>query len=387
MKKNSIIKTLSIGLSCVLLSACSTLFDTDNTPSPTPLTNFNAEITPHELWNRSPNSGVGRNCNDYLKLAVASNCNAVFTASRDGKVSATEKNTGRSLWNTEACTEITAGPGIADGLVYVGGADGTVVALRQDNGGIVWRAKVATEILAAPAGANGIVLIKTVDGHLYGLSAKDGHSIWSYQQTEPTLILRGSSTPAIAEGATVAGFANGNLVKLSLTEGTLHWQQAIASAQGTFPVQRMIDIDANPIIYNHTIYAVTYQGQIGSLDFASGKIYWLHELSSFTGITTDGERVYVTDACGNVWAFDSRTGGVIWRQTQLLARNLTAPVIMGCYVVVGDAEGYLHWLSKVDGHFAARTKMDSSGILATPIVDQGILYVVARNGDLAAYSI
>jgi outer membrane protein assembly factor BamB len=57
---------------------------------------------------------------------------------------------------------------------------------------------------------------------------------------------------------------------------------------------------------------------------------------------------------------------------------------MNNYVVVGDGEGYLHWLDKHDGHFAGRIKVGSA-VFATPIVDKNVLYILTNNGNLSSY--
>ena len=81
------------------------------------------------------------------------------------------------------------------------------------------------------------------------------------------------------------------------------------------------------------------------------------------------------------------TGNPVWQQTKLLDRQITGPAVMGNYIVVGDKEGYLHWLSQQDGHFAARVKTSRSGMIVSPLVENGVLYVVTTDGYLMAYKI
>lgn len=381
MKK---IKLLSIGVLSTLLCACSGFFDKDNTPPPSPLVNFKPEARVQTAWSSSPNSGAG---SEYLRLVPAITEHTIYTASKDGTVTATDKQTGRKRWSVDTHVLISGGPSAHDGFVLVGSRDGEVVALREADGKSLWQSKVTSEILAAPAVTQDVALIKSIDGKLTALSTEDGHTLWHYQQTEPTLILRGASTPQISHHDAVVGFANGNLVKLTTNEGSLHWEETVSLPEGSFAIQRMVDIDADPIVLGDHVYAATYQGHIGSFDLATGKQLWNYDTSSYAGIAADHERVYVSDAKSNVWAFDAETGTVDWRQPQLEARNITGPATIGNYVVVGDEQGYLHWMSKQDGHFVARVQMDSSGILAAPIADNNVLYVVSKDGHLAAYTI
>jgi outer membrane protein assembly factor BamB len=53
-------------------------------------------------------------------------------------------------------------------------------------------------------------------------------------------------------------------------------------------------------------------------------------------------------------------------------------------VVVGDFEGYLHWLDKSDGSMVARTRVGSDPITTGVQVVNGILYVQGDGGKLAA---
>lgn len=377
-------KTLAIGTLSALLCACSGFFDKDNTPAPTPLTNFPSEARAHLLWNSSVNAGVG---GDYLKLIPAVNESTIFTADKNGVVTASDKITGRTLWKKSTQTLLSAGPAADSHLVFLGSRKGTVLALSQTNGASLWRTQISSEILAPPAAANGVVLIKSTDGRLTALSESTGRILWHYQQSEPALILRGGSAPQINHNTTVAGFANGRLAKLTLKDGSLLWQQTVAMPEGSFAIQRMVDINADPIIYKNRIYVATYQGKIAALDLTSGREMWSNKISSFTGLAADNTRVYVSDATSHLWAFDAETGAVDWRQPQLEARNITGPNTMDNYVVVGDAEGYLHWLSKQDGHFTARTRTNGNGILATPVVDNHVVYTLTMDGYLSAYTL
>lgn len=382
MKK--MMKKLLITAFSSILCACGSFFDKDNTLPPAPLVHFTPEAKVHSLWNTSTGWGSGNGFYTYVPAVTGQ---AIYTASKNGYVIATNKITGKTLWRINTDARISAGPAATDQFVIVGSRAGDVFALHVTNGKLAWKTHTSSEILAAPVIGHGIVLIKAIDGRLSAFSINDGHALWHYQQTEPSLILRGASAPQISNESVIAGFANGNLAKLTLRNGNLLWVQPVAISDGSFAIQRMIDIDADPIVLGNRVYAVTYQGQIAALDLNSGQVIWTHTLSSYTGMAVDSAHVYVTDAKSHVWAFDKNNGKVAWQQTQLETRGLSGPALLGNNVIVGDAEGYLHWLNKNDGHFVARTRVDLSGIFARPIVDNAIVYVVTRDGQLAAYTL
>ena len=375
-------KIFLLTLAAISLTACG-FFDKDNTPPPKPLTAFKPEISPRLLWSAHAGSGVN---DEYLRMGPTLGARAIYTSSVKGTVTALDKNTGRTLWQVDTRLPVTTSPGTGDGIVVIASRDGDVEALQESDGRMLWKTTVKGEILAKPAVADGSVVVKAVDGYTRALSVRDGHELWSFQQVEPSLILRGSSAPLIAGRDVVVGYANGNLAKLTLARGQLLWMQTIAIPEGLFSIQRMIDIDADPIIHEHRIYAATYQGKIASLAWDSGRILWSHDLSSYTGMIADRDAVYVSDARSHVWSFNADSGSVNWRQPELEYRTVSGPASMGAFVVVGDAQGFLHWLSKRDGHFVARQSAGSA-IYAAPVVENNVLYAITNKGYVLAYRI
>jgi len=367
-----------------LLTACSAFFDTDNTPTPTPLAAYKQEIAPKLLW--STHVGRGAASHDSLKMSPSVGETAIFTASSNGTVTAVEKADGRRRWQTNIKWDITTGPGVGDGIVVIGTRHGEVMALQQTDGQQRWRTTVPGEIIANPAVGGGLVIVKAIDGFTRALSVQDGHEVWAFQQNEPNMILRGASTPLIRDHSVIAGYANGNLAKLDLRDGQLLWQQPMATPTGAFAIQRMIDIDADPILFQHHLYVATYQGRISSLDWTSGRILWTHDISSYTGMAADDNAVYLSDTEGTLWKFHADDGVVNWHDYTLRYRVISGPALIGHYVVVGDAEGYLHWLNKQDGHVADRISLGSA-IYAAPISENGVLYALTNKGSLAAYAL
>lgn len=380
--RNHILKN-SLLLACACsLTACG-FFDKDNTPPPNPLVSFKPQVKPRLVWKTSTGNGAGK---EYLKLTPAMSDNAIFTSSTKGVVTSTAKNNGRTNWSANTGFMLSTGPGAGDGIVVIGSMHGNVIALSEATGNTKWSTSVNGELIANPAVGNGHVIVKSLDGTVTALSVNDGHKLWSFKQVEPDLVLRGASTPIVRDDHVIAGFANGNLASASLSSGQVNWVQQLAVPEGGFAIERMIDIDADPVIYGHRIFAATYQGNIASLDWRYGKQLWSHKISSYTGMTADDNAVYISDAKSHIWSFGADSGLVNWRQTELAERNVSGPASMGNYVVVGDAEGYVHWLDKRDGHFAAREYLGGA-ILAKPLMDGQTMYVLSSTGTLAAYQL
>ncbi|MDH5323727.1 MAG: PQQ-binding-like beta-propeller repeat protein, partial [Gammaproteobacteria bacterium] len=129
------------------------------------------------------------------------------------------------------------------------------------------------------------------------------------------------------------------------------------------------------------------QGRLASLAVESGQVLWAREISSYVGVAADWNSVYTTSDNGEIIALSRRTGQEAWRQTSLLRREPTVPVIFGTSVVVGDLEGYLHFFSVADGTPVARLRFGKAAISAGLTVIADRLYAQNDAGSIAAYAV
>ena len=349
---------------------------------PSELTEFSPEFEPKASWKEDAGDGAGETNSD---LGVWWQNDQLIAVDYEGEVTALNVDTGRHKWDTDLDTAIIAPAGGGMGMVLIGTQKGELIALAENSGEEIWRARVSSEVLARPVAADNVAVVRTADGRVTGLSADTGEIKWSYQRSVPLLSLRGAGAPVIANSMVIAGYDNGKLVALSLTDGKVIWEKSIAVPRGRTELDRLVDIDADPLVLNDTVYAVTYQGNLAGVDLNSGQIVWSREMSSQLGLAADyGEAVYVTDDEGYVWAVQDGTGDALWRQTRLVRRGVTGPAVAGDYIVVGDFEGYLHWIARNDGRFVARQQITDAAIRSQPVVKNGVIYITAVDGTVAA---
>jgi outer membrane protein assembly factor BamB len=381
-------RRVAVVLLTVLLGGCSTISGwfggDDNATPPAKLEEIKDPVQLKELWSRDIGVGYDKQSVNLVPAVLGP---YVLAADRDGRVVELSAETGKKLWETKTDEPISAGPGAGEGLVLVGTSNAEVLALSIDDGSIVWRAPVSSVVLAVPRIDAGVVVIQTADGAIAGLSGKDGHQLWISDHSVPVLTLRGTSSPAVERGAVIAGFASGKVAALTLANGFQVWETSIAIPQGRSELDRLVDVDANPVIVGDTVYVVSFQGKIAIIDLRNGNLGWTRDMSSYTGLGVDFSQVYVTDVDSKVWALSRDNGASVWKQEKLHNRYLTAPEPFGSYVAVGDFEGYLHLLSTYDGHIAGRVRVDRKGIAARPLAVGDVLYVYGKGGTLAAYSL
>ncbi len=98
------------------------------------------------------------------------------------------------------------------------------------------------------------------------------------------------------------------------------------------------------VVVNGVVFALAYNGNLTALDLRSGQIMWKRELGSVNDFIVDGNRIYLVDQNDRVMALTIDGGVTLWTQSDLLHRLLTSPVLYNGNLVVGDSEGYLHWI-------------------------------------------
>jgi outer membrane protein assembly factor BamB len=373
---------LNIFICLLFLTGCAGLGD-DNTPMPTPLTAYPFQFQPVLLWSVATGRGMD---DDYLRLGPVIQQNQIFVASKSGLITALELAHGHKLWQKNIKQIITSGPAVKEGIIIIVTKQPQAIALAADTGNVLWRAILPNQVLAPPAIGQGQVIFKTVDGQILAFELHEGTSLWTYEHGSPMLILRSSSAPKIVDNKLVVGFSDGRLAAFNLKNGNLLWERTIAFPQGVTAADQLIDIAADPILTHDVIYVVTYQGQLAAISLQSGQVLWQRNFSSYSGLTV-GNNLYVTDTKGVVWAFNRSTGELLWQQQFLGHRGLTAPTIFGNSLIIGDQEGYIHWLAQSDGHPLARDLVhDDASIIATPLVDYPMVYILSREGGLSAWT-
>lgn len=310
----------------------------------------------------------------------------LYAADHEGKVVALNVADGSTAWDVDLDVEVVSGPAIAGGgLLVLGTANAGVIALESEDGSERWRGKATSLVLATAEGGGDMVVVRSVDGKLAGLEAGDGHRRWLFEQTVPVLSLRGVGTPVIYDDAVYVGFANGKFAALRTVDGSPLWESAITVPRGRSELARVVDVDADPVVRSDRIYAASYQGEVAALVRDTGIVLWRKEMSVVSGVEEFGGLVYVSDEFSDVQGLDADSGASLWKQDALHARALTGPVVDGDYLVVGDFEGWLHWLSREDGSIVARVQLDKSPIQTRPLVSGDIVYAYGSEGDLAAY--
>jgi outer membrane protein assembly factor BamB len=383
---------LFIILGLLALAGCSTLtefrqdmadkvFGREPPNPPTALEEIKPTFTAKIDW--SSNAGKTEKY-DYTPALDSS---AVYATNTAGEILKLDSANGRQIWRVNVGEPISGGIGIGAGILLVGSNKGNVHAY-DIAGKPLWKAKVSSEILSVPRYFDGLAIVRTGDNRIFGLDATDGSRKWVYERVSPALTLRSSVGVVVDGGAVYAGFAGGKMAAIRADNGKLLWEATVAQPKGVTEIERIADITSLPVVDGPLVYAVAYQGKVAAIDRRSGKVVWNRDISSYSGLNAEDGKIFISHTLGAVYSLDYETGKTYWRQGALANRRLTAPLPIGRLIAVGDLEGYVHFLTRDEGNFAARIKLDSNAVMSIiPGTSATQIIAETRDGGLYAISI
>lgn len=373
---------------CVALQGCSKIDDymlgKDNSPKPKELVDIQDRVKVQEKW--SVAVGKFSKSKEYLQLRPVIHGGFIYTADASGVVHAVRKSTGRIIWTTQLKHPLVSGPSLGDGYIAVGTNNASLIVLNEATGKQLWQKKLSGDLLSPPVIAHKKIIAKTIDGVVYALNAVDGKQLWTVEHGSPGLVLKASSSPVIKGNLVLIGFSDGKMDAIDIGSGRVIWQRSIAYASGSSDVERLVDIDANPIVEGEVVYLASYQGYIGALSLVNGQFVWRKAGSVYKNMLSADNTLYVSDSRDVLWSINKQNGQVNWKQKVFKARGLTDPVLVGNNLLVGDKTGYLHFVNPHTGELLGRYKA-SSGVIVSPEVIGRTLYVLTDNGMLTQLSV
>ena len=320
---------------------------------------------------------------DPLRLRLDADNGVVFAIDPKGEVSAFKGK--QRLWQKKVSKEnLSSGVEAAEGLVVVGNQKGQLFALDQQTGEQKWTAQLTGALLAPSLIHAGRVISVSNDGTVYAHEIATGTQVWTYNLPNVQFSLRGMAAPVALDARNVLiASSNAYIYALDALSGVPKLQRRVAVSDGRSDIQRLVDIDGEPVVAGQFVVTTSYQGQVTVLDLASQQVVWSEDASSIQRPEVVGNGVFVAQTNGKIRAFEITSGQPLWENDQLLNRKLSNPVMLGTDLVVGDLDGVLHLIDPRTGQITGRSK--TSGEVRSLRVIDNQLYVSTRKGALSIW--
>lgn len=316
-------------------------------------------------------------------LQIAAQGDTVTLASTDGTVVALDAKTGAERWRVSLATPLTAGVGSDGKFAAVVTRNNELVML--DAGRELWRQKLVAQVYTAPFVAGGRVFVLGADRSVTAFDGLGGRQLWSQQRPGEPLVLRQAGV-MLAVGDTLVVGLSGRLVGMNPLNGSSRWEAPIASPRGINEVERLVDLVGSANRIGNVVCARSYQTAIGCVDAVRGNLLWSKPADGAQGVHGDDRLTYGTEADGRVLAWARGDGQRAWSSEALRYRDLSAPLLYGRALVVGDSTGFLHFMSTADGSLLTRVSTDGQAPVGAPVQAAGVLVAITRNGTVYGFS-
>jgi len=312
----------------------------------------------------------------------------IFAAEPGGKIYALEADTGDVVWQIDSKLDLSAGVGFGHGVVVVASAEGQLLALDPTDGNLLWQSSVGAEVLARPIVADEHIIVRAGDGQVIGVDKNSGTIRWRLRNSVPSLSVRGLSVPVQVNEIVVVGYASGHLSGIDIQSGRELWKTPISRPGGSNQIDRLIDIDADPLIAGSQLFVAAYQDKVYAISLTAQKVQWSAPRSTLRNLAVSDSELLITLDNGVVMALDPNTGAEVWKQARLMGRGVTNPIaIPGSKLcVVGDYQGYVHVMDVSTGALKGRGRARAGAILAT-FIGPGFegFYTLSERGMITAW--
>lgn len=316
-------------------------------------------------------------------LVVAVSGNVVALAGTDGTVVALDAGSGREQWRASAGAPLAAGVGFDGSTAAVVTRNNDLVAFAS--GKEVWRHKLGALSYTAPLVAGARVFVLGGDRSVSAFDGGTGRRLWSQQRPGEPLVLRQAGV-ILPVGDTLLVGQGGRLAGLNPINGSVRWEAPIATARGINDIERLVDLTGRASRVGDSVCVRAFQAALGCVDTARGTVAWTQRANGADGVHGDAANVFGTESDGKVLSWRRADGQRAWVNDKLLHRGVGAPLALGRSVVVGDASGFVHMLSREDGTLLNRLATDGSAIAAAPVAAGNTLVVVTRGGSVYGFT-
>lgn len=358
------------------LIGCSTLESLRDSLGPVPMSReFRIESRWTRQTTRSDNLGF-RRLNRMPPIVLQK---MIIQGNAVDGVSAYERESGREIWRIDVENGVEGGARVADGRVFFGGSDGLFYCVSLQEGKLLWTFPVPAEVLAPPAVQDGVVYFQSGADVAYALDIQTGKQLWLYnRQVTGNLSVRATTSPVVHGEDLLVGFADGFLVALRKSDGSLNWERRLGRAA------RFRDVDSTPVVDNGKIFVASFDGFLYSLDAQTGAVNWTVDEGGYVPVTVTRDRLYYSTADGRILVLDKDSGKIL---TTFNVQNgiATQPILHQGFLVYGESEGELVVATLEKGLPVARFA-PGLGLMARPsIVPQtGETYILSNAANLYA---
>lgn len=301
----------------------------------------------------------------------------LYMGNLNGEMKAYDVETGKTLWSFQEKSPIQSQVNKLGDFIYYGTKSGRLVVRHYLTGKLNYATDLGSPIETQPSFVAGRVIIHLRSHTIITLDALTGKIFWRYKRSVPFLTtLQRVSQVMSYKNNIIIGFADGNLVSLSLEEGIVNWEQKLSTGV------KFVDVDVKPIMFNDLIVAGSAAGPMRMVNPSNGVIEKTIEVFQAHTPYIKDDYLFVGSVFGELYKLD--TYGKIIKRKKLSENGISSingwksglvVTTMGSRIYQVNIENF-DTLSEFDlGH-------DQSAVFGHAVVAENLLSIYSSRNRL-----
>lgn len=355
---------------------------------------------PALLWSAPIGQGEDRRFRITADPVVAEG--RIFTLDARAIVTATGAD-GATLWQRDlrpdwAGRGVASGGGMAlgEGRLFVASGYGQLVALNPATGEVLWSKRFDAPVTAPPAVRGGRVFVVSADSVAFAIDAATGRIRWQQAAAPSPAGMVGGAAPAVTDRLVLLPFPSGDVAAVRTDNAMEMWRNRIAGRRLGSANAGVTDISGDPVVVGGTVFVGNRSGSVMALALETGAQRWRAREGAMGPVWPAGDSLFLISDEGALVRLAAGTGERIWgvelprfldgrerRRAEVVAHY--GPVLAGGRLRVASNDGLLRSFDPVSGALLGSVAIPGGGATTHPVVVNGVLYVVSRDGRLLAF--
>ena len=344
--------------------------------------------------------GKGQNKKKPISSQPVIDEKKIYTLDTELTVLAINKKNGKKEWKKKLKKKtddtigiITGGLAVNENVLVVTTGSGYIFTLNKNNGKIIWSSKITAPIRAAPIISGNFFLVLAKDNRLYAYNLTSGQLSWTHEGLEEISTFMGSSSPVVSKGIVIVTYSSGEIYAINLSNGAVIWNDNLSTLVQKKTLENISDIRGSAVIQNNTVYVISHNGKMVSMNLNNGKRLWESNIGGIQTPWVVSKFIYVLSKDNELICLTSDQGKIVWvsklkdytdfeKKGKLI--SWTGPLLTGHMLIVSGSHGIIASLSPYTGKFLGAINIKSS-VENHAIVANKTVFFLTSKGNLLAY--
>ncbi|MBU1087072.1 MAG: PQQ-binding-like beta-propeller repeat protein [Candidatus Omnitrophica bacterium] len=293
----------------------------------------------------------------------------------------------REKWHFTTEGKIISSPSVYKNAVLIGSRDNYLYCINTDNGGLNWKFKTKGWVDSSAAASDDKIYVSSRDGNLYCLNFEDGKLLWKYTTGGTDF-----SSPLVADNKVfcASGFPNKFIYALDAETGKEIWK-----------VETNQMVYSSAALYQDEIYIGSNDGHVYCLNKDTGAVVWKYQTKGgiyMASPTIDVNKLFFSagDFDWSVYALNLDKGTEAWKyeiEDNQPTPNYVSTVAVsdkGIFIIAGYEQQYIYCLNGLNGKLQWKQALGPAaryGFSSSACVTEDIVYIASAKGILIGLEI